>query len=1004
MKNSNNVLTVSYGAFSCTLEGFEDSFSIVSVLAGYFSDLAQKDPLFGAHPPHIDADFLMALAQKELRQSVNMKIEENSIKMSPSSSTKPDQAPQSAPMPKSYLDSVAERLAQIRNVTLKSPNPSLEQAAQYKEDNGIESAFDDMRPLGTEPQQRTTHAEAAVPVTKEAVPPRDTPELKAVPTTQTQENSAAKPAPEVSATPASSKPPEAPKSETPSETKLEAEKAQADARAAKVPFKLNQTLSATQKPKSKSLQSKAKSKEQNAQKSKPEEHTKVMVAPDAKSSQKETPPSAPANRVIKVAQSPQPEKSKNAMDATEGKIFPKGKPVVAEPKLNGNIQKDNANTPKPVVQIENQTQATKDEKPKDAAPKPAQQLKFKPKIISPLPKAKLTKSSQNEKSADSAEETLKEETLPKTEEAAPVVVAKPILSEDTSMTPKPAQETQEGKEPTAEKTADEGTPRDDEKPVAELDKPEANPKEAQDKPQTTASAAPQATPRAPAKTGQPARPSSAPLDLSAFMKRRPSQVIEHPALQRQNVASAGNTLVAFSDEHKTEGQSESAPNQLNEEAKPIVEPQTDKDKTKDPARADSLVRDDGDVREYKPTAKENGKRVLRMNGEDFIRAVEQGRLRELRDPASAAAPAPKKQDLNSDDPFTRELAQLDAQLREAHQKKHGDTIKIKVDRESEAVARQLDKELSAELAQESTDVARPKTVHDIAQPTKTDEQKQSHRTTSAPEPFVLPSSIKTSSSKKEEIELDETPQDHEVAASNESDQPDHHRDVETKDHATAPPKAQPGQKTGKLEDRIFSQAAAKMDQGAESDNYNVLSHLRNAAAARPEQGDARPDERPSKAEPTFRADLEAVEPPARPMMRNPNRAARPTNRIAAPTPNPKPSSALEHAAPTASDPIMPRRVGAATPPDEKFVAFIEDVGATTLSELLEAAASYIHFVEGQEAFTRPQLMTRVRRVKPSGFSREDALRFFGQLLRDGKIEKLRAGKFRITDEIEFRPL
>ena len=37
------------------------------------------------------------------------------------------------------------------------------------------------------------------------------------------------------------------------------------------------------------------------------------------------------------------------------------------------------------------------------------------------------------------------------------------------------------------------------------------------------------------------------------------------------------------------------------------------------------------------------------------------------------------------------------------------------------------------------------------------------------------------------------------------------------------------------------------------------------------------------------------------------------------------------------------------------------------------------------------------------FSREDGLRSFGQLLRSGKIEKIRGGRFAVTSDIGFKP-
>lgn len=56
MSKKQNSLTISYGAFSCTLDGFDDPLSAMREVATFFKELAADDPLFGANPIQADAD------------------------------------------------------------------------------------------------------------------------------------------------------------------------------------------------------------------------------------------------------------------------------------------------------------------------------------------------------------------------------------------------------------------------------------------------------------------------------------------------------------------------------------------------------------------------------------------------------------------------------------------------------------------------------------------------------------------------------------------------------------------------------------------------------------------------------------------------------------------------------------------------------------------------------------------------------------------------------------
>ncbi len=222
--------------------------------------------------------------------------------------------------------------------------------------------------------------------------------------------------------------------------------------------------------------------------------------------------------------------------------------------------------------------------------------------------------------------------------------------------------------------------------------------------------------------------------------------------------------------------------------------------------------------------------------------------------------------------------------------------------------------------------------------------------------------------------------------------------------------------------RLMRETDNHMDEPEGNRRRQAIAHLRAAVAATKAEkkaGDAKDAADETEA---YREDLASVvgETPKRPAGQRPAPLKLVAEQRVDDSPQEEDAAPQETAeAPRA--PVRPRRVSAterkeadpaprstapvaaAAASAQDFADFAENMGATRLPDVLEAAAAYLTFVEGREKFSRPQVIRMARNVDEDNCSREDTLRSFGQLLREKKIAKLEGGRFTASDSIAFKP-
>ncbi len=252
-------------------------------------------------------------------------------------------------------------------------------------------------------------------------------------------------------------------------------------------------------------------------------------------------------------------------------------------------------------------------------------------------------------------------------------------------------------------------------------------------------------------------------------------------------------------------------------------------------------------------------------------------------------------------------------------------------------------------------------------------------------------------------------------------------------------------------DRLIAQANTALEVPETKRRQSAIAHLKAAVAATLAERHANPRSDATGAArrmDPYRQDLDQVVRPINPA--RPDTVASASAGATPPQPGrlaplvlvsaqridrPRPATvAAEPAVPSIPRPVRPRRVTTgglaigglamqASPPamddDEdddaalsagapdnifaerhatSFSDFAKRLGVSEMADLLEAAGAYCAVFQGCDQFSRPMLLRHIEALPGTETrDREDGLRGFGRLLRDGRITKARRGQFQLAE-------